>query len=476
MRIFLKIFLSFWFTMILVGAAVAWVGFQARGEVEAKVRERVEQLIEAREALREVLLNQGEVAARRALEESPERDHLFVLERGGDEMLGRELPPDLLSRREYVNRLPPRGERPPGPPPFAGPFGFGRGIVHGAEPGSGGLHRLLRSRPVRLDDGRVFFLMALPDRPRILGRLLLTSPWPLAAAFAVSGLMVFLLARHFAAPVRRLREAAGRFAEGELDARVGPVRRWVPDELSELAAGFDRMAGRTEGLVRSHKRLLRDVSHELRSPLARLRVALGLVEQKSPRSAPELARMEREVERLDELIGQVLTLARLDGGEPPARESLIDLEGLVIQVAEDAAFESSDGGPAVRVENTCAAPLMADAALLHSALDNVVRNALRHSPEGEAVSVSMVCRDGWADVSVRDRGSGVPEGDLERIFEPFVRIGEARDRESGGHGVGLAIAARAVRAHGGVISAANHPEGGLMITLRLPVDSANTAD
>lgn len=468
MRIFLKIFLSFWLTVILVGASVAWVGYQFRGEVEAKLIERGEQLIEAREALREVLLRDGVEAAREALAASPERDHLFIAERGGEELLGRELPPKLLKRRDRGPRFRPRGERPPGPPPFAGPFG--RGFGGGFGPGRGTLHDLLRSPPARLDDGRVFLLMAVPDRPH-LGRLLLISPIPLLIALTVSGLMVFLLARHFANPVRRLRAAAGRFAEGRLDARVGPIRRRVPDELSELAGEFDRMAERTEGLVHSHKRLLRDVSHELRSPLARLRVALGLAERKSPQSAAELARMEREVERLDELIGQVLTLARLDGGEPPVRESCIDLAGMVAQVVEDAAFESGEGGPSVTLERTCEAQLMADAALLHSALDNVVRNALRHSPEGGEVHVAMACVDGWAEVSIRDRGPGVPKQDLERIFEPFVRVGEARDRESGGHGVGLAIAARAVRAHGGVIRAENHSEGGLTITLRLPTDS-----
>ncbi|GAB6042018.1 ATP-binding protein [Endothiovibrio diazotrophicus] len=509
MRIFLKIFLSFWITVIAVGGAVAWVAYQFRGEMEALMREEWDDRLAERDRLREVLIRDGVAALRRALEVSPQREHIYVAQRGGGELLGRTVPSHLLRHDEPPPPPPPpppprgehggrdgggfdrgqgrppvAGEAPPGPPPEPppgppddhGPGPIGSLFFGGSprmEPPS--LRERLRSAPVRLDDGRVYRLWTAPPRPPP-GRVPAAFAVPLLVAVGVSGLLVLLLARHFSAPVRRLRRAAGRFADGELGARVGGVRRWVPDELSELAGEFDRMAERTEGLVGSHKRLLRDVSHELRSPLARLRVALGLLERKSPEAAGELERMEREVERLDELIGQVLTLARLDGGEPPARESLIELAGLVAQVVEDAAFESGDGGPPVRLERRCEAPLMADVALLHSALDNLVRNALRHSPAGEAVTVAMECGDGWVAVVVRDRGPGVPEADLERIFEPFVRVGEARDRESGGHGVGLAIAARAVRAHGGTLGAANHPDGGLAVTLRLPVEAVASVE
>jgi signal transduction histidine kinase len=254
--------------------------------------------------------------------------------------------------------------------------------------------------------------------------------------------------------------------------RVAPAVGRRRDELADLARDFDRMAERIEALMTSERRLLRDVSHELRSPLARLHVALGLARQQAGDDQWALDRIEREAERLNALIGQLLMLARLESGAlEPAREP-VDLAAIVRDVAEDADFEVRSGRRAVRVTamRECAAIGAPD--LLRSAVENIVRNAVRHTREGTAVEVAM--RADAPDrvvIAVRDHGSGVPDELLPHIFQPFYRLGAARDRHTGGVGLGLTIADRTIRLHGGTVRAANAPGGGLVVEVTLPVES-----
>jgi two-component system sensor histidine kinase CpxA len=214
--------------------------------------------------------------------------------------------------------------------------------------------------------------------------------------------------------------------------------------------------------------LLRDISHELRSPLARMRVALGLARQPAADLARQLDRMEREIERLDSLISQVLKLARLHGTDAPFARETIDLGELIDEVVRDANFEGAVKNCLVRLQGASNAAINANRDLLRSAVENVLRNAVRYSPAGASVDVSITRPDGGLALLIRDRGPGVPEKDLERIFEPFYRVAESRDRDSGGEGIGLAITAQVMKAHGGSATAVNHPDGGLEVRLRLP--------
>jgi two-component system sensor histidine kinase CpxA len=290
----------------------------------------------------------------------------------------------------------------------------------------------------------------------------------LGVLILVVGGLSFWLARNLTSPMGPLRSATRRLSRGDLSARVeGNVGR-RRDEIGELARDFDAMAERIEALVGSQQRLLRDVSHELRSPLARLVVALELARSRAGDGATKsLDRIEREAGRLDELIGQLLLLERLEAGAVEGDMVSLDLVGLIAEVAADAGFEAAADGTEVRFEVTDGPSVSCRPELLRSAFDNVIRNAVHHTEPGSVVDVTLATDDGGVTVEIRDHGPGVSEADLERIFEPFYRVEEARDRASGGVGLGLAIAARAMSAHGGAIGAKNHPGGGLVVTVKL---------
>jgi two-component system sensor histidine kinase CpxA len=229
--------------------------------------------------------------------------------------------------------------------------------------------------------------------------------------------------------------------------------------------------------------LLNDISHELRSPLARLNVALGLARQRSgPESASMLERIELEASRLNELIGRLLTLARIEEGQQSVAQTPVPLDELVTNIAEDAEFEAQARRCHVRSVTAPGDWLVAgDGSLLHSAIENVVRNAIRYTREGTTVEVRLE-RDetsGGAESVIRitDCGPGVPPDALEKLFQPFYRLDDARGRQTGGVGLGLAIAERAIRFHGGRVAATNRADGGLLVELRLPlISQTSTAE
>jgi len=347
----------------------------------------------------------------------------------------------------------------------------GRALDEGEEISerTGMLH--LVARPVEDPEGRKYVVVAAHRSPPRLIHLLDPEAisWRLAILVFVVGGLSFWLARYLTSPLGPLRRATRRLSRGDLTARVeGDVGR-RRDEIGELARDFDAMAERIEGLVESQQRLLRDVSHELRSPLARLVVALELARSRAGEAvAGPHDRIEREAARLEDLISQLLLLQRLEAGTAEHETTPVDLDELLVEVAADAGFEASGDGIEVRFEGSVDGQVVGRKALLRSAFDNVIRNAVHHAPEGSAVEIELGRADDDVMVTVRDLGPGVPEEEISRIFEPFYRVGEARDRASGGSGLGLAIAARAVRAHGGTIEVTNHSEGGLVVTVQLP--------
>jgi len=269
--------------------------------------------------------------------------------------------------------------------------------------------------------------------------------------------------------VRALGEATRDLAAGNLAARVAVEVSARRDELGTLGRDFNAMATRLRQLLDAREQLLRDVSHELRSPLARMRVSVGLARQPGSDPARELDRLEGEIERLDRLIGQVLHLSRIEATATTELDEPVDLVDLLDGIARDAAFEGQPAGVSIDWQPPAGAlRVRGNAAWLASAIENVVRNAVRYTAAGTSVAFGVSERTDGIEVRIRDHGPGVPEPELTKIFEPFHRVAESRTRDSGGDGIGLAITARVLRAHGGSVTAENAPDGGLVVTMRLP--------
>jgi signal transduction histidine kinase len=278
------------------------------------------------------------------------------------------------------------------------------------------------------------------------------------------GIFCYFISRYLTKPLHMLGDAAAKIADGKLDTRVDSSLRRRHDEIADLARNFDRMAEKIEALITGQRRLLGDVSHELRSPLSRLMVALSLVRQGPPsESAENLERIGLEARRLDTLIGQLLTLTRIDSGVDRGAAAAFDLTNLVLEVASDGDFEARARGRSVVVKQADACFVSGFEELMRSAVENVVRNAIRHTGEGTAVEVWLTCGADRALLRVRDYGPGVPENMLKEIFLPFRRVSNGD-----GAGLGLAIAARAVEVHRGTIRAMNADGGGLLVELELP--------
>ncbi|HEY4372220.1 MAG TPA: ATP-binding protein [Burkholderiales bacterium] len=399
------------------------------------------------------------------------------------------LPVPVRGDRERGDGPPPPGRAGPGPgmerlpagAPGAAPAGPPReGRVEGAAPDSPRTGESRAERP-RGDEGRAERPREGPPRDGPMARRYLRD-WrlfplePLIAGVFVSLIFAALLAFYISRPIKSLRGAFADAAAGRLETRVGPAMGARRDELADLGRDFDHMAGRLQDVIGAQRRLLHDVSHEMRSPLARMQAAIGLARQGSAHGAPPkpekvataIERVERETARIDLLVEELLTLSRLDAGVAAGRAEEINVTELLGEIVEDACFEAQACRREVSLDAGAEGVVKGTAELLHRAFENVIRNAIKHTAEGSTVTVSTRF-DGARQlrVLVQDAGPGVPEGELEDIFTPFFRGSNGSGTE--GHGLGLAIAHRVVRAHGGTISAANRPEGGLTVTIALPL-------
>jgi len=316
-----------------------------------------------------------------------------------------------------------------------------------------------------LPDFQSVTLNRVLNRPRVIA-----IPFLLAAF--ISGIVCYLLARYLIYPVKKLRAATRKLAAGNFNERVAHTFGKRKDEIVDLANDFDHMAEQLTALIYSHKQLLRDASHELRSPLARLQVALELARQKNKQgSSSELDRIEREAERLNELIGQLLSLAKIEAGQTEKKFEDIRIDELLSTIAEDASYEARADSRDVKIVKNTVATISGNRKLIYSAIENVVRNAIRYTREDTTVELSIEKnqeKKGWITIKIKDFGPGIADDLLERIFEPFVRVSEARERKSGGYGLGLAIASSAINVHGGNIVACNDATGGLGIKINLP--------
>jgi two-component system sensor histidine kinase CpxA len=277
--------------------------------------------------------------------------------------------------------------------------------------------------------------------------------------------LCYWLALYLTRPVRKLQKAVERFGRGDLSARAESVRR---DELGQLARTFDRMADRMETLLAAERRLLLDISHELRSPLARLGVAIELARSGDDTDAA-LNRIQKESDRLNSLVGQLLQVTRAEGDPASLRRDTVRLDELVQLLVDDSAIEAAAHGCGLEYHPNGPVTIAGDPELLRRAVENVLRNAIRYAPRDTKVEVKLSRDDSLAVVEIRDQGPGVPEGELPRIFDPFYRVESDRNRTSGGIGLGLSIARRAVELHRGAIHAAN-TNPGLKIDLEFPLE------
>ncbi len=294
--------------------------------------------------------------------------------------------------------------------------------------------------------------------------------WRLLILLLVTAAICFWLARSLTSPIRRLRQATRQFAAGDLSTRVGGQISGK-NEIAGLAKDFDEMAGKIEDLVGSQKRLLRDISHELRSPLARLGVALELARQNSSAESQQKAfsRIELEAERMNEMIGQLLSLTRMENASNDLSRAALDLCGLLSRLVQDSNYEAKNLNKQVTFTGPESLSFDGQEELLSRALEHVIRNGIHYTEDESLVNVDLKLEADKILIRISDQGPGVPEESLSKLFEPFYRVADARDRLSGGTGIGLAIAEQAIRLHGGSIKAFNRSTGGLIVEILLPL-------
>src|SRR5579864_2656323 len=447
--LFLRIFLSFWVAQALfvVLAILVTLAFRPRSSTW--------------EALRTTVLNEavseyeegGAPQLRSYMQDLETSQHVraYLFDERGNEISGRGAPDWAMRVAAGGPRNPRDGFIIPAPP-----------VQRDSRASSDGKHRYT-------------LVLGFPPGPRVFfGPRGLPVPG-LIIAIISSGLVCYLLSWYMTKPIVRLRAATRQLAAGDLTARSGAPASKRRDEVAGLMRDFDGMAERLEMLVKAQSRLLNDISHELRSPLARLNVALGLARQRAGvESADMLDRIELEASRLNELIGRILTLARLEDGEQLVPQTPVPLNELVVSVTEDAEFEAQARHCHVHTsipEGTW--KVRGNGSLLHSAVENVIRNAIRYTQEETSVEVELASEShsgtNEAVLRVSDSGPGVPADSLDKLFEPFYRLDDARGRQTGGVGLGLAITERAVRFHGGKVRAFNRERGGLTVEIRLPL-------
>ncbi len=454
-RLYWRIFIAFWMVIVLTMVATVTVNtLISRDDVETS---RLQALFASLDALAEqaqrTLDKEGEAGLREWLEQKQASLNvpMFIVDPDGNELRGQPLPRRFRRPPSEFRAEPElRRERRPGMRP-------------NIRPGLGA-----RSRVLTGPRGDYLFIAMGLDRPRAPGML---SPnarrvFPLMLVL-VSGVACFWLARYLTRPIQVFRQTGQRITAGDLSARVGaPVNR-RKDEFGALAKDFDRMAEQIQALLESKQRLLREVSHELRSPLARLQAATGLLRQQAgDADNPNLERIEQEAQTLNHMIGQILAFSRLESMERIAREA-VDVTELIGEVVANARFEAQVLGRDVTLEapETLAAEL--DPALLQSAVDNVVRNAVQHA--SQLTAVTLVALPDGIQITVTDDGPGAPEAHLDRLFEAFFTAAPSNSAHGQGAGIGLAIARRAVDLHGGRITARNRTDGsGLEVSITLP--------
>ena len=448
--LFLKIFLSFWATLIAMGIALTatWIILQPMNVQSSSETSLADTAWVSGSAAVDQFERQGAAAASSYMEQVSQKTHLksCLFDNLGNALAGGDCA--LLDDMG----APPNADI----PTFHTKYGFLRVAVRVS--GKSG-HEYTYAVETNQH----------PGPPPGIGFSGIALRW--SVPFFVSGLICYLLTRYLTLPILRLREASQQLAHGNFSTRAAADMEQRRDELGALVHDFNAMATRIEELISRQRQLIYDISHELRSPLARLNVALDLGRERKGND-PAFDHMEQDIECLNDMIGRLLTVAKLDTSTVPVPMAQIDLTELVSQVAHRADFELQKSNGTVRLSSQRQFLVEGNADLLYSAIENVVRNAIRYTGAGNSVEVQLESSgdsaSGCVRLLVRDYGEGVPETELGKIFQPFYRVADDRNRESGGTGLGLAIADRVVRIHGGTILARNVTPHGLEVEIRLP--------
>ncbi|GAB2677329.1 ATP-binding protein [Aliiglaciecola aliphaticivorans] len=324
---------------------------------------------------------------------------------------------------------------------------------------------------VRINELNYVLFAGKPRPPNLIRQLIRTNPVALTlSVLFVSGSLCALFVWSLLRPIRQLQKSARQVANGDLTQHLAFASK-RGDEIGELGKDFNSMTKRLSQLIGSQKRLVADISHELRSPLARLQLAIGIAQNQQeplPESIEkQLLRIEKEAQQIDSMIGQVLRLSRLEADVAVEDRQLVSLENCLTELFNDAAFEAQNSGKQLILGDIPELTLNCYPNLLKSAVGNVISNGIKYSSTKVEVSVSNLTTT--LQVTVKDDGQGVPESDLEDMFKPFYRLSASRNRDTGGIGLGLAIVKQAVKVHGGQVIAVNSPEGGLMVTITIPI-------
>ncbi len=461
-NLFTRVFVAFWIAIlgfVLVATAITAINFAADANEPRTVTRNAANVLreEGLDGLKEWL------AARNARYSG---QRTLIIDPSGRDILGQTLPRRMRQRPPEMGLRPPPGEPGEGPPPVDEEFRerpppTARDWPRRGPPGA----------VIRGDDGTAYLVLFDPPPRRGAFSPPFSGPARavlLALAIAISGLVSYLLARSISRPLENLQRTARTLADGQLEARTAPTVGARRDEIGALAREFDTMAERLAAMVAARQQLLRDLSHELRSPLARLRMAVDLARQPGADPVRECERIEREGGRLETLIAQILAYARLERDPATLERKPVDVLEVLRQVVHDAEYESQSPPGRISLRAPASiAELRADPQLLHAAFDNVLRNALLHGGTGP-IEIDVLDDAAAISVSMRDHGSGVPPAELDRIFEPFYRVQYQSPQAPKGSGIGLAVAAKAVQLHGGTLLAENAPEGGLRMTFTLP--------
>jgi len=463
--LFLKIFLWFGLAMVVINVASFVTGIVTERRSQPRHSPMAQTFGVFAQTAAEIFARDGQPALASYLDrvEAASHIHAVLFDEHGNEVSGRTLP---NGAKELAHRagqqagfsflFPDQKQNPLGALAIRGADGASTYVMVGELP------RPDFPWPPRLGE-RGSLLFGL----RMVGRTLL----PL---LLVGAIFCYWLAKYLSGPIVQLRNATRQLSDGNLTARVNENLLKRRDEITYLGRDFNLMAARIESLVEAQRRLLADISHELRSPLARQGVAVGLARRRGgPEVTSALDRIGRESDRMNVMIGQLLALSRSESGTDGLERVKVDLVALLQEITDDADFEARDRDRSVRVVRLEPSVTVGELELIRSAIENVVRNAVRYTAPGTQIEVSLTSEatngHRYAVVRVRDRGKGVPHAAIDEIFRPFYRVEDARDRKSGGTGLGLAIAARAVRLHDGTITAENAPDGGLIVEIRFPV-------
>jgi two-component system sensor histidine kinase CpxA len=444
-RLFWKIFLPFWVAQaLLLGALYLRVHYRISSEHPWWIQPERREMPALASLAAQRFEQQGQAGLAQLLDSLslPKRSRFWLVDGGGHELSGRPIPDSVLRDSAAAERK--------------------EGLYHSYEA------NVLVARTAT-DRGQYLLIGELTPPPlseRIPGDLL----WTLKLGTIFSAIICLLIAHYLTKPIERLRDATHELARGNLDIRAGENLGNRHDEIADLVRDFDTMAGELRNQIQSERNLLSGVSHELRSPIARIRLALTLARNADDEERAEmLDRIEQDSIQLDAMLERILAVARLESGQQKPKFELLSLNEVIDDVLDDAKFEAAATGASIAYHGNGDINLNGDAGLLHSAIENVVRNAIFYSGQEGKIDLRLEKTNDAAVISVRDDGPGVPESALPLLFKPFYRVDDSRGTNTGGMGLGLAIVRNAVAAHGGSVSARNIAPHGLEVELRLPI-------